>query len=393
MSNSNTGYLFHKRYFDGFSWPPNQKDQKLFFDGEVNPRILDRKFRQSDRIPSPGANFTIPLWTTYPGLIIGSGYSHGTGYEGEFKIGFHFDYTSGMPVLPGSSVKGILRSAFPDWKKDKTTPIEIKKNKARLIWFLITGKQIEALTEEESAAISELEEQIFEGKRQGERMSIYGCDTFFDAVVLDGFVSEQGGGFIFGKDFITPHKHPTKPELDQFANPVPLMFLKVLPYVPWEFRFSLHDSEVPLLGRVGASLKLAIFEKILLMLGIGAKTNVGYGQLIDKATFQALFPSSTAGEDRRNPPPDRNKEMRAEKPSNFVPPDFVSKMLKGKSFEGILERQVAGYNVFTFDAGKSKASLVKKIGQNPDLQIGQRVNILLGGPYELDNTQFKVTPA
>ena len=53
------------------------------------------------------------LTTTYPGLVLGTGYSHETGTEGEFKLGFYFDWTTGLPVIPGSSVKGILRAAGP----------------------------------------------------------------------------------------------------------------------------------------------------------------------------------------------------------------------------------------------------------------------------------------
>lgn len=54
--------------------------------------------------------------------------------------------------------------------------------------------------------------------------------------------------------------------------------LKIAPGCVMEFRFVLGDSIVN--GRTyTADDKLNIFKDILLTMGIGAKTNVGYGQL------------------------------------------------------------------------------------------------------------------
>ena len=52
---------------------------------------------------------------------MGVGYQHETGAMGEAKIGFYFDYTTGLPCLSGSSVKGIIRSAFLDTMLDAFT--------------------------------------------------------------------------------------------------------------------------------------------------------------------------------------------------------------------------------------------------------------------------------
>ncbi|KAA6318936.1 hypothetical protein EZS27_031114 [termite gut metagenome] len=60
------------------------------------------------------SNKDFQLKVSYPGLVTGIGISHETGIEGEFKLGVHFDYTYGMPVVYGSSVKGVLRNAFSD---------------------------------------------------------------------------------------------------------------------------------------------------------------------------------------------------------------------------------------------------------------------------------------
>ena len=45
---------------------------------------------------------TFKLSTIYPGLLTGSGMVHETNNQGELKLGFFFDHTSGLPMLPGS---------------------------------------------------------------------------------------------------------------------------------------------------------------------------------------------------------------------------------------------------------------------------------------------------
>jgi CRISPR-associated protein Cmr6 len=52
--------------------------------------------------------------------------------------------------------------------------------------------------------------------------------------------------------------------------------VKVLPEVQFEFAFQLKNSQV--LPALTAANKLDLFQQILLDLGVGAKTNVGYGQ-------------------------------------------------------------------------------------------------------------------
>ena len=57
---------------------------------------------------------TISAMVQYPGLVTGIGLQHEINDIAEaMQLGLHFDYTSGMPVIYGSSVKGVLRSYFP----------------------------------------------------------------------------------------------------------------------------------------------------------------------------------------------------------------------------------------------------------------------------------------
>ncbi|ABR54023.1 CRISPR-associated RAMP protein, Cmr6 family [Methanococcus vannielii SB] len=194
--------------------------------------------------------------TTYPGLLVGSGLNHEVGAD-EFKLGFSFDYTSGLPVIPGSSVKGVLRSAFPNDEKDP----KFQYIKDKLATFGVNSEDINVL---------ELKKEIFDGIKEengDKNIRFNERDIFFDAVLTDN----NNDKHIFGEDYITPHSDPLK-------NPIPVKFLKILPEIEFEFRFLLNDSKVN--DKITANVKKELFKQILCDLGVGAKTNVGYGNLI-----------------------------------------------------------------------------------------------------------------
>ena len=193
---------------------------------------------------------------SYPGLVTGVGINHEAKIEGEFKLGVHFDYTYGMPVVYGSSVKGVLRSSFI-----------LREEHGRILeyepYFL---KQITGCDWSQDE-LKLLFESIFEGKEGGKTKSIYNRDIFFDAVITKA----DSKGRILCSDSITPHgANPLK-------NPTPITFLKIAPGCTMEFRFKLVDSEIE--GKkFTADQKKALFEEIIKTVGVGAKTNVGYGQ-------------------------------------------------------------------------------------------------------------------
>jgi CRISPR-associated protein Cmr6 len=106
-----------------------------------------------------------------------------------------------------------------------------------------------------------LRDCIFEAVIDGNPMSLYKRDIFHDAYLSKG----NDVGLFLGKDYITPHKDPLK-------NPIPIKFLKILPNVKITFQFELRDN------LISAIDKKNLFERILKDFGVGAKTNVGYGQ-------------------------------------------------------------------------------------------------------------------
>lgn len=195
------------------------------------------------------------LRTVYPGLLIGSGYEHpefkseeerAKKEKGDFQLGFYFDYTTGMPVIPGSTVKGVLKSVFP---KEGDSG-EIKSEKL---------KYVNGLLRKDSLLTQGNWEKLFEKGN----------------IFLDAYVSGlPDGGKIFAEDYITPHtKGP-------FKNPIPIRFLKIAPGVTFTFQFKLVESKFEDIT-IAPEDKCKLFKKILLDFGIGAKRNVGYGNFVE----------------------------------------------------------------------------------------------------------------
>ncbi len=230
---ANIGWLFYKDYFRNINWysiDENTISNKV--DNIINTSITKIE-------DEPLGNIHFKATTTYPGLILGSGYLHELpSIEGQAILGFDFDYTSGLPIIRGSSIKGVIRSAFRH--------IEYIKE--------IINKDID---------IKALEEEIFENS-----------DIFFDAVIISG-------GKILADDYLAPHGD------DPLKNPIPLRFIKVAPNITFRFDFELKE------GIISKETKSKLFQTILEDLGVGSKTNVGYGK------FEEFSPFKTKAEEEQ----------------------------------------------------------------------------------------------
>lgn len=196
-----------------------------------------------------GSYQTIDLKTTYPGLAIGMGIEHDLSVKGAIKSGFSLDFITGLPHVPGSSLKGLLRSAFRFGKGQ-----EEKKS-----YLLDLIKEIRPDFQEKD--LSKLEESIFE----------HG-DIFLGAFPKKPEVETQQVALL-AIDHITPHGD-VNDEYGIFKEPNPIPILKVKPDVTFTFAFLLKDSPELLT----AEEKKKLFTQILCDFGIGAKTNVGFGQ-------------------------------------------------------------------------------------------------------------------
>ena len=325
MSTPNIGWLYYKDYHQKngdnirfFQDAPEQKGDRRndYFQQhymEKNATILSEPFdvATSTQLQVVSMIEKLKFMTIYPGLTMGTGYTHETGELGEFKLGFFFDYSTGYPCVPGSTVKGCLRSVFPQKKREKVAD---KKEKYDYLASAIRelpefSKEIirendlsDAFDEKGSLKrmqfIDFLEREIFDGEKceknedgtykvekTGDKtrffykpLCVYERDIFFDGYIVSSDhpaikrSTYQNLKPFIADDFITPHLNRKIPELSPFTNPVPLMFLKILPEVTIQFQFDLKD------GLLTKKEKEKLFGRLLLDFGIGAKTNVGYGQ-------------------------------------------------------------------------------------------------------------------
>lgn len=317
----NLGWLFYKDYYAGLEnlkddrgnnvdFLNNKKANEVgeFF-SEKNKKIIDDySFSCGDN--SIKDSIDIKLKTIYPGLITGIGINHETGLMGEIKLGFQFDYTTGIPYIPGSSVKGLLRSAFPFSLKVKTEKeqeknvIDYRNNRyayiADVLKNLKNENDIDISINVSDNEIKALEYAIFAGTdEKGKALECTERDVFLDAMISKA--SKKG---IIGTDFITPHIDPLK-------DPNPIQFFKILPKNIFQFSFKFSDtilyknraytiegfeklkielskkenfdsSVFEKAKKICSEIKKALFRQILLDFGIGAKTNVGYGQFSNK---------------------------------------------------------------------------------------------------------------
>ena len=287
----NIGLWFYRSFFNEYFKPetPPETNEKVFafwLKEKVDPVInsnwgVYKENFEADKMNS-FTNTKFQLTTIYPGLVCGIGYEHELGFKNEFKLGFSFDHTTGLPYIPGSSVKGTLRSAF----KHKGYPKSILEDWIEAIKKPNSGKscpdEVKDRTDELQIVVDQtdwqkLENHLFEGKNylNGEPISTYQTDMFFDAFISG---NNNSNNFFLADDYITCHQNRKDASLSPFTNPIPVRFLKVRSDVEFTFSFRLSDTDLGESIIFSKEFKRELIKQILLDLGIGAKTNVGYGQ-------------------------------------------------------------------------------------------------------------------
>jgi len=318
---TNLGLEFNKRVYLNLKKEPLQNLQYRHDNMQLHETLIKTKL--SDLMPKQlnlkdkiGDSYEyFSLITSGLGLLIGTGNEHGTGskvkerkmlngYEKideveshEFKMGFHFDHSTGIPVITGHNLKGRIRSFFPIAYK-----IENKKNAIgeRLLDDLINCFQEDKTLEVNTWDITKiqyLENIIFEGKiDEVHRINSLKQDTFLGAYPSKSYSKEYSftipekyidngkpkfkeskpvvipsGTFLFD-DTLAHHPHPLK-------DPMPISLLKILPDVEITFQFKLNDE-----GGLSGKQKAKLFEYLLKKYGAGAKTSSGYGQFKKEIT-------------------------------------------------------------------------------------------------------------
>lgn len=259
----NMNYIYFDEYFDGLSVDNEMKSELDRID-EKNSTITEFRFSTfeafKDKFTEVSGYSEIKATTLYPGLLIGTGTPHNLkGNAGAIYNGFSLDPVSGMPFIPGSSLKGMLRSCFPDEENN----VKYSDKRREYIKSILADK---CLVEYDD--IEALRKNIFENN-----------DVFLGAFPKIKNDSEA----LLDTDIITPHTpdwYSDYNPLKRYANPIPVTILKVRPGVEFIFSFILHDmTDEDGKVIVSAENKRVLFENLLSDFGIGAKTDVGFGKL------------------------------------------------------------------------------------------------------------------
>ncbi len=245
---ANLHYFYYRDYYS----KDCLKDNEL---RSINEALYNYTFQGAEHFANKNIkqvrNCSFSLVTLYPGVLVGMGYEHGKrANDGNsfIEAGFSFDYVSGLPYIPGASIKGMLRSYFVhrEYIQDLLRDIEA------------IGKQEELLPE----VLVELELNLFEAN-----------DVYLDAYpVIVGTDSKRLK--LLNNEVIAHHEN-------QFGKINVNNLIKIRPEITIEFSFILNDSSYQNKS-ISKDQKLELFKKIMLDMGIGARTNVGFGKLKEK---------------------------------------------------------------------------------------------------------------
>ena len=264
----NLNYLFNVDYYSELKNTHFEYCNDLIIKQQwIDPTERPTNNASAEPILFADADNFFMLKTVYPGLLIGLGYTHGIGKEffkvvsdegTEIKLGFTLDFVTGLPIIPGSTVKGVLHSAFvnhSDYVQYLFEKFLLDHNLAQFTEIVFGSPD----------SMSQLTKRMF-----GSPDSMGRC-IFYDAIPVKANSKRR----LLGIEYITPHKAPDS-AFDGLTNPIPLALLKVLPGVSFLFRFGFDKLG---LGKGDKDAAKEVFERILITLGIGAKTNVGFGAL------------------------------------------------------------------------------------------------------------------
>ncbi|RLC22325.1 MAG: type III-B CRISPR module RAMP protein Cmr6 [Deltaproteobacteria bacterium] len=235
-------------------------------------KLADRLENQREALEATG------IWKmkTFDATL-GTRMAMGLGIPSQAENGLCLDHTHGIPLIPGSALKGVAQDYAlmeQDALKDSHKRRQVKQDDHSFI--AVFGAQTPEGNEPAS----------------GDFVSRSGHTVFFDAVP----VSNGKKVYPFDMDIINPHygdyyaNEGDKPPAD-YIRPNPILFLTVKPGTVFRFALAARDvcfalnnektgepgpeiriSAAELLGKAESFLKGALYN-----LGVGGKTRVGYG--------------------------------------------------------------------------------------------------------------------
>ena len=263
MTISNMNYFFNKSYYDFLkNIAIDDKEEKIIENNMIttiisknNDDIVKHRYRE-DRFLQPLQDIlsSFEMKVEYPGLLIGIGNNHKANIKGEISLGFNFDYVTGLPYIPGSSLKGKLASAFGYHK------------------YILAKLNIKDINDNEKEEfVKKIKTAIFGDENTP------GKDIF-----IDSFISDYNNKNVLKLDYLAPHHQ--KEKLLTLGEVNVITMLRLAPGTKIKFNFILNDSIIKIGDKektITNADKIYLFNEIMKDFGIGAKTNVGYGYLIE----------------------------------------------------------------------------------------------------------------
>ncbi len=254
----------------------------------LNRKIMSNGFdetrfnyeKKCEMLPKPKGSqtFFFKLAVDKRGLLIGTGYPHfnitNSSDSSDFQLGMFFDWSTGIPIIPASSIKGFLLAAFRNENKD----------------ILVTERLIELCKKAgiEPNLISAATSKILADDTFGTSKQPVKGSMVFNAFItgrrkLKHDTEKSSYNNILDEDWLAPHIQDKK--RSKFCEPVPIRFLKLAPGVEFCFGFMLKSTELKCSdgtkGLVTAEQKSKLFKEILLSRNLGAKHRTGFGKFVD----------------------------------------------------------------------------------------------------------------
>lgn len=191
----------------------------------------------------------------------------GLGGKGALEFGITLHHTTGLPIIPGSALKGAARNYAL-----LTIAAELNDGKDPALWF--DNQTLNAI--DERLTMGDLEHPQAQAYRRAFGSLQAGGECIFHDAVVSALPKEDA---LFAVDVMTPHfaKYYSSSggaAPDDADNPIPVSFLTVSAGT----RFGFAVSKRPGAGddnlvRTAAQWLAAALDE----LGIGAKTAAGYG--------------------------------------------------------------------------------------------------------------------
>ena len=289
----NLGYYYMKLRLQEFYLNKENKQETSF---KVEKKVEDSSQKKLENLTNIDK---IYFSVNYPGLLIGTGtkieYTSFNEKEKDntknnFKNGLSFDYTTGLPYIPGSGIKGVIRDFFPTeytknvGDKDYSEEDKVKTEEQNKVKVELINQILESDYTFED--IERIRDSIFEG-RDFEKKENFGKEEYLPIFKRDKFIEGkiliQDKKQILDKDYITPHKKILE-------NPVPIQILKIVPGTEIEILLQLNETKISIPEKddivITKEQKINLFTKILFLTGLGAKTNVGYGHFDEEASVE-----------------------------------------------------------------------------------------------------------